>query len=307
MTLIYTDPLFARHEMPRGHPERTERMAAVTAALSDPRLADLPRRTAEPAPYDAIARCHPSAFLEKLSAAVPESGLMSLDPDTHMGPNSLDAARLASGAVLAAVDAVMAGEAPNAFVAARPPGHHAERTRAMGFCLINHIAIGARHAQAVHGVERVAIVDFDVHHGNGTQDIFYEDGSVLYVSTHQWPLYPGTGASSERGVGNIVNLPLGAGTDGARYRPLFAEVAVEAVDRFAPDLVLLSAGFDAHRDDPLGGLALDEDDFVWITEAMMALADTHCSGRLVSLLEGGYDLGALGRSAAAHVAALSGV
>ena len=301
MTLIFTDAIFAEHEMPPGHPECAERMAAVASALAAPQFAELERRTAPPATMEALARAHPEAYLEAIAKRVPRSGLVSLDPDTHMGPHSWQAALMASGAVVAAVDAVVTGEAPNAFVASRPPGHHAEKTTAMGFCLVNHIAVAARHAQAAHGIGRVAIVDFDVHHGNGTQDIFYEDPSVLYVSTHQSPLYPGTGAPGERGVGNILNLPLAAGTDGRTYRPLFKDAAVSAIDAFAPDLVLLSAGFDAHADDPLGGLRLTEDDFVWITDVMMDLADKHAGGRLVSLLEGGYDLAALGRSAAAHV------
>ncbi|MEO1104497.1 MAG: histone deacetylase family protein [Pseudomonadota bacterium] len=307
MTLIYTDPAFARHETPRGHPERSERMMAVNDALDGQGLRDLPRRSAEPVPYKAITRVHPPQFVDKLRASRPESGMISLDPDTHMGPNSWDAARRASGAVVAAIDAVVGGEAPNAFIASRPPGHHAERQRAMGFCLINHIAIGARHAQDAHGLNRVAIVDFDVHHGNGTQDVFYEDGSVLYASTHQWPLYPGTGAAAERGVGNIINVPLGAGTDGRGYRPIFADAVTRAVSAFRPELILLSSGFDAHADDPLAGMRLVEEDFVWITRQMMDVAAEHCDGRLVSLLEGGYDLPALGRSAAAHVGALAGV
>ncbi len=304
MTLIFTDEIYAQHEMPRGHPECAERMAAVVAALGAPQFESLVRRTAEPATPEALARAHPRSYLDAVAGAAPQAGLVSLDPDTHMGPHSWQAALKASGAIVAAVDAVAGGEAPNAFVASRPPGHHAEKTTAMGFCLVNHIAVAARHAQAAHGIGRVAIVDFDVHHGNGTQDIFYEDSSVLYVSTHQSPLYPGTGAPGERGVGNIVNLPLRAGTDGRVYRPLFRDAAVSAVDAFAPELVLLSAGFDAHVDDPLGGLALNEDDFVWITDVMMDLADKHAGGRLVSLLEGGYDLPALGRSTAAHVATL---
>jgi len=304
VTLIFTDALFAEHEMPHGHPERSERMGAVTKALEAPEFASLTRLTADPAPREALARAHPEAYLDALASASPQTGLVALDPDTHMGPHSLAAAVRASGAVMAAVDAVVEKRAANAFVASRPPGHHAEKTRAMGFCLVNHIAVAARHAQAVHGIGRVAIVDFDVHHGNGTQDIFFSDPSVLYVSTHQWPLYPGTGAASERGVGNIVNIPLGAGTDGRAYRPIFQDAAAAAVDAFAPDLVLLSAGFDAHRADPLGGLRLTEDDFVWITDVMMDLADKHADGRLVSLLEGGYDLAALGKSAAAHVATL---
>ena len=304
MTLLYTDPLFARHQMPAGHPERAERMDAVDKALAAGAFDALDRRTAEPAPFEAIARAHPERYLQRLQEAVPDRGLVSLDPDTHMGPDSFAAATLASGALMAAVDEVVAGRTKSAFVASRPPGHHAERTRAMGFCLVNHVAIAARHAQARHGVERVAIVDFDVHHGNGTQDIFYDDASVLYVSTHQSPLYPGTGAASETGVGNILNLPLPARTDGARYRTVFRDEVVPRIDQFAPDLILLSSGFDAHADDPLGGMLLEDEDFVWITEEMLASAERHTAGRLVSILEGGYDLGALGRCTAAHVDAL---
>ena len=304
MTLLYTDPLFARHQMPAGHPERAERMDAVDRALAAGTFDALDRRTAEPAPFEAIARAHPERYLQRLQEAVPDRGLVSLDPDTHMGPDSFAAATLASGALMAAVDEVVAGRTKNAFVASRPPGHHAERTRAMGFCLVNHVAIAARHAQARHGVERVAIVDFDVHHGNGTQDIFYDDASVLYVSTHQSPLYPGTGAASETGVGNILNLPLPARTDGSRYRTVFRDEVVPRIDQFAPDLILLSSGFDAHADDPLGGMLLEDEDFVWITEEMLASAERHTAGRLVSILEGGYDLGALGRCTAAHVDAL---
>lgn len=305
MTIIFTDPVFARHEMPRGHPERAERMAAVTRALAHPDIAKLEQRPSVEAGYDALAKVHPSVFLDRISSVVPEEGMVSLDPDTHMGPNSWDAARRASGAAMAAVDAVCARAADNAFVASRPPGHHAERVRAMGFCLVNHIAVAARHAQAAHGIGRVAIVDFDVHHGNGTQDIFYDDETVLYISTHQSPLYPGTGSRHETGVGNIVNLPLGAGTDGAAYRPLFDEVVMGALNRFQPEFLLLSAGFDAHEDDPLGGMRLVEDDFVWITRRMMEVAALHSEGRLVSLLEGGYNLGALERSVSGHIRALS--
>lgn len=307
MTLIFADTIFAEHVTPQGHPERQARMEAVGRALDRPEISALDTREAPPAAHEAIIRAHPEAFVEGVKARVPSDGFHSLDPDTHMSPKSWQAAERASGAVIAAIDAVVGGSAPNAFVAARPPGHHAERHRAMGFCLINHIAIGARHAKAHHGLGRVAIVDFDVHHGNGTQDIFYEDGSVLYVSTHQSPLYPGTGMPDERGVGNIVNIPFAAGIDGRRYRPVFRDVVVSAVRAFQPELILLSSGFDAHHDDPLGGMALTEDDFVWITEEMMGVADALCGGRLVSLLEGGYDLGALERSVAAHVMTLAKV
>ncbi|WMS43328.1 histone deacetylase family protein [Acuticoccus sp. MNP-M23] len=307
MTLIYTDPLFARHQMPPRHPEQSARMAAVLDALAASRFDGLERRTATPASYEAIARVHPSSYLDRITSCIPETGMIALDPDTHMGPESWDAARLASGAAIAAVDAVVGLEAPNAFVVARPPGHHAERTTAMGFCLINHVAVAARHAQAVHGLGRIAIVDFDVHHGNGTQDIFYDDPSVFYGSTHQSPLYPGTGAAGERGAGNILNVPVDAGTDGAAYRPRFRDTIVAALEDFRPELIILSAGFDAHADDPLGGMGLVEDDYVWITHQMMDVAAQTAHGRLVSVLEGGYDLSALGRSAAAHVGALAGV
>ncbi|MCF3934218.1 histone deacetylase family protein [Acuticoccus sp. M5D2P5] len=304
-TLLYTDPAFARHETPRNHPECAARMASVETALSGPQFAHLDRRSPTPAPYEAIAACHPSSYIDTLTAAIPDSGMIALDADTHVGPHSFIAARLASGGVINAIDAVMADEARNAFIASRPPGHHAETAHPMGFCLINHVAIGARHVQKAHGIGRVAIVDFDVHHGNGTQDIFERDASVLYVSTHQSPHYPGTGAPTERGVGNIVNLPLSAGTVGAAYRHIFDTVAMPAVRAFAPEFLILSAGFDAHADDPLGDIRLLEDDFVWITERMMEIADEFCGDRLVSCLEGGYDLAALGRSAAAHVATLA--
>jgi acetoin utilization deacetylase AcuC-like enzyme len=200
----------------------------------------------------------------------------------------------------------MAGVVSNAFCPVRPPGHHAEPHRAMGFCLFSTVAIAARHAQHSHGAERVAIVDWDVHHGNGTQAAFWDDPSVLYVSTHQWPLYPGTGAASETGAGNIVNVPLPAGTDGPAYRAAFTEKVLPAVDAFAPDLILVSAGFDAHYRDPLGELRLEAGDFAWATLELMELADKHCAGRIVSVLEGGYDLEGLAESAAAHVSALMG-
>ena len=304
-TLLYTDPIFATHVTPDGHPECVERIHAVNAALSDPRFGPLDRRTAPPARVEAIAAVHPPDHLEKLEAATPDSGLVALDADTALGPTTLKAARTAAGSAMAAVDAVMAGEARNAFVACRPPGHHAERSLAMGFCFLNHVAIAARHARHTHGLGRVAIVDFDVHHGNGTQDIFQADGSVAYVSTHQAPWYPGTGAASERGVGNILNLPMPAGTTGADIRSVFETAIMPHLEAFAPEFILLSAGFDSHRDDPLGDFRLSEDDFVWITQQMMDFADRHARGRLVSCLEGGYNLPALARSVAGHVATLA--
>ncbi len=226
---------------------------------------------------------------------MPEHGLVAVDADTSMGPSTMQAARVASGALMAATDALFAGEDKNAFVIGRPPGHHAEHNRAMGFCFLNHVAIAARHAQRAHGVGRVAIVDFDVHHGNGTQDIFWDDASVLYISTHQSPLYPGTGEANERGVGNILNVPLPPGTSSSLYRTLFDGAVMPALNAFEPEFLILSAGFDAHEDDPLGGIRLTDDDFVWITQRMLEVADRCCGGRVVSSLEGGYDLAALGR------------
>lgn len=303
MTILYTHPIFAQHETPQGHPEQSARMKAVETALED--VAGLDRRTPEMAGYDLIVRAHPGAYLERMEALIPDEGIIGLDPDTAMGPHSWDAARHASGAACAAVDAVIAGEDKTAFVAARPPGHHAEKTRAMGFCMVNHIAVAALHARAAHGVERVAIVDFDVHHGNGTQDIFYDEPNVFYASTHQSPHYPGTGAANERGAGNILNVPLPGGLPAMDYRTIFSAAVMPALNAFRPELVLVSAGFDAHAADPLGDFNLTEPDFVWITEQLLTVAHDHAGGRVVSLLEGGYDLPALGRSAAAHVTALA--
>ena len=237
--------------------------------------------------------------------AAPASGLVTLDSDTTMSPGSLEAALRAAGAGCAAVDAVLSGEAANAFCAMRPPGHHAERETAMGFCLFNSIAVAARHAQSAHGVGRVAIVDWDVHHGNGTQDVFWADPTVLFASTHQMPLYPGTGAATERGERDtIVNVPLAPGNGGATFRAAFSAAVLPRLEAFAPELVLISAGFDAHRRDPLANLELDEADFAWATRAVMDVADRHAGGRIVSMLEGGYDLEGLARSVDAHVTTL---
>ncbi|MBT5414292.1 MAG: histone deacetylase family protein, partial [Rhodospirillaceae bacterium] len=252
-----------------------------------------------------IARVHPMDHVERILAMVPPAGLAMVDPDTALSPGSRDAVLRAAGAVVAAVDAVVGGEAENAFCAVRPPGHHAEPVRAMGFCLFNNVAIGAAHARTVHGLNRVAVVDFDVHHGNGTQAFFFDDPDYLYCSTHQWPLYPGTGATDETGVaGNIVNAVLPPGADGEAFRDAFDGQVMPALDAFAPDFLLISAGFDAHRADPLAGLRLATEDYGWATERLREAADRHCGGRLVSALEGGYDLKALGESAAAHVRAL---
>lgn len=303
MTLLFTHPTFAQHQTPPGHPEQVARLSAVLSALEE--VEGLERRTPELGGYEAIARAHPAPYLERMEAIVPAEGMIGLDADTAMSPMSWDAARLASGAACEAVDAVMTGQARNAFIASRPPGHHAEKTKAMGFCLINHIAVAAHHAKATHGVERVAIVDFDVHHGNGTQDIFWDEPNVFYASTHQSPHYPGTGAATERGAGNILNVPLPGGLSAMDYRTVFSAAVLPALNAFGADLVLISAGFDAHADDPLGDFNLTEPDYVWITEELMGVADRHAAGRIVSVLEGGYDLPALGRSVAAHVTTLA--
>ena len=296
------------HDMGAGHPERPERIQALLARLDAPEFAALVRREAPEAAQEALERVHPASYLDMLHDLAPtDDSLVRLDPDTAMNRGSWAAASRAAGGAVAAVDAVMTGACDNAFVATRPPGHHAERTRAMGFCFLSNAAVAARHAQSVHGAERVAIVDFDVHHGNGTQDVFWDDPSVLYCSTHEMPLFPGTGARNERGAHDtIVNAPLPSGADGAVFREAMEGAILPRVARFAPDLVIVSAGFDAHHRDPLASLALVEADFAWATARLMEAADRSARGRLVSLLEGGYDLEGLAGSAAAHVATLMG-
>jgi len=250
---------------------------------------------------------HPADYVEALIAAVPEHGMVAIDSDTILSSGSLEATLRAMGGANHAVDAVMGGECTNAFVAMRPPGHHAERTQAMGFCLFNHAAIAARHAQAAHGAERVALVDWDVHHGNGSQDIFWDDGNVLYCSTHQMPLYPGTGAASERGEKNtIVNVPLRANDDGEIFRDAFETAILPRLEAFQPDLIVISAGFDGHRLDPLANLRLEAEDYGWATRRIMEIAGRRAGGRVVSVLEGGYSLEGLSKSVAAHVHALMG-
>jgi len=308
MTILFTHPDCVLHNPGPGHPERPERLKAVLAALDHPDFAALDRREAPLATIDQIDRVHDAGFAGALLAKVPVNGMVRLDPDTAVSPRSGTAALRAAGAVVAAVDAVMTGAAANAFCAVRPPGHHAEPDRAMGFCLFNSIAVGAAHAQAVHGVERIAIVDFDVHHGNGTQAMTAGRQNWLYASTRQYPYYPGTGSVREHGpYNNIVNAPLASGAGSAEFRAAFEEAIIPALDRFRPELLMISAGFDAHRRDPLASLELDEDDFAWATEALAGVARRHCGGRIVSLLEGGYDLTALAASAAAHVRVLMNV
>jgi len=300
-TRLYHHPIFAEHLTGLGHPERPERMQAVAAALEAEAFQHLDRQEAPEGSVEAIYRCHPQQYVRRIAKTIPDEGLARIDGDTVVSPKSFSAAFHAVGAACAAVDDVATGEVSNVFVAARPPGHHAEREVAMGFCLFNTAAIAARHAQAVHGLGRVAIVDWDVHHGNGTQDIFYADPSVFYASTHEMPLFPGTGAKNETGAGNIVNAPLSAGDGSDEFRDAFSSRVLTALDAFQPDLIIISAGFDAHHRDPLASIQLVEDDFDWATGKLMDIADRHAGGKLVSLLEGGYDLVGLGKSVAAHV------
>ena len=306
-TLLYTHPACLEHDPGRYHPESPDRLRAVLAALDAPEFARLERREAPEASLDDIARVHPRGFAERLLAAVPASGYAGIDADTVLSSQSGRAALRAAGAVVAAVDAVVAGEADNAFCAVRPPGHHAEPGRAMGFCLFNNVAIGALRARETHGLARVAVIDFDVHHGNGTQARFAEDPSLFYASTHQFPLYPGTGAARETGVGNIVNVPLPPMAGSRQFRLGVTREILPALDAFRPEIVLISAGFDAHRSDPLAQLLLDEADYTWVTEQLLEIARHHAGGRVVATLEGGYDLAALGASAAAHVRVLMSV
>jgi len=303
-TAFFTHAACLEHDTGPGHPERKQRLEAVLLALGEPEFAALDRREAPRAEIDQIARVHDRAYVEHLLAKVPERGWAALDGDTAISPGSGEAALRAAGAMVAAVDLVMTNGVANAFCGVRPPGHHAESDMAMGFCLFNNIAIGAAHACAVHGLKRVAIVDFDVHHGNGTQHIFEHDAQIFYASTHQMPLYPGTGTRAEHGIGNVCNAPLPAYAGGDEFRDAYEEIILPAIERFQPELLLISAGFDAHRADPLASLELEAEDFGWITERLAELAATHCRGRLVSTLEGGYDLGALAECCAAHVAAL---
>ena len=304
VTRLYSHPIYLEHITPPGHPERPDRLRAIERALEDEKFSGLDRVQAPEGDPSTILYAHPQSFVDKVQAAIPETGIQRIDADTTASPKSWQAAITAIGAANAAVDDVFAGRADNVFVASRPPGHHAEKTTAMGFCLFNNAAIAARHAQKAHGAERVAIVDWDVHHGNGTQDIFWDDPSVLYCSTHQMPLYPGTGAPSETGVGNIVNAALAPRTGSDLFRDAFNTRVLPAVDSFQPDLIIISAGFDAHHRDPLAEINLTEEDFDWATGQLMDRADRHAKGRLVSLLEGGYDLQGLAFSVAAHVGRL---
>ena len=303
---LYTHSSCLEHDPGPGHPESPARLRAVLDALDDPGFAALDRLEAPRATREQLARVHRAEFIDEIFDNVPQQGWYRLDADTVMSPASAEAALRAAGAVCAAVDDAISGHHRRAFCAVRPPGHHATPTTAMGFCLFNSVAVGAAQALAVHGLVRVAIVDFDVHHGNGTQDIFWNDPRVLYASSHQSPLYPGTGARTETGAGNIVNLPLAPGTGSTEFRAAYRNVVLPALDAFAPQLVMISAGFDAHRLDPLANLKLETEDYGWITERLVGLAARHAHGRVVSSLEGGYSLTALRESTVAHVAALMG-
>lgn len=296
--LVFTDAAFRGHLTPPGHPERVERLDAVERGLAG--LA-VERRGCPPGEETEVLRCHPAGYLARVKAAVPVEGWAQLDGDTFLSPGSYQAAMRAVGGICAAVDAVVSGEAKTAFVAGRPPGHHAEREVAMGFCLFGTVAIGAKRALDHHGLGRIAVVDFDVHHGNGTQDLLWDEGRCLFVSSHQVPLYPGTGRPEERGAhGQILNAPLRSGSGGRALRELYEGVIFPALAAWEPEMLLISAGFDAHAEDPLAGLAWQAEDYRWLTDRLCDFA----GGRVVSSLEGGYDLQALAASVAAHVGVL---
>ena len=304
-TLLYTHASFARHEVPPGHVEHPGRYRAVEKALDAEDFSQLQRCMPPRATAEQIERVHPTAFRERIESKIPSSGLAQFDADTFAGPSSLDATLRAAGGAIDAVDALFSGRANNAFIAARPPGHHAEPDRAMGFCLFNGAAVAALHARAAHGVSRVAVVDFDVHHGNGTEAAFWHDEGAFYASSHEWPQYPGTGRQSDRGAfDNIANAPLERGTNGEVFRRAWGENLLPALSEFGPEIIVISAGFDAHSADPLGDLSLIEEDFAWITSEIGAIAKDKAEGRLISILEGGYDLPALASSVSAHVKAL---
>ena len=304
-TLLLHHSSFANHQTAPGHPERPDRYRVVEAVLGQRQFDPLLREEAEVAELDTTRYVHTNRYVDALEEARPDAGYVYLDGgDTMMDPSTWEVVLRGVGGTLQAVDKVLDGEVQNAFVACRPPGHHAETERAMGFCLFNNISIGARHAQLKHGLTRVAIVDFDVHHGNGTQQIFYSDPSVLYASTHQMPLFPGTGEADETGVGNIFNAPLVSGDGGAELREAFEDRILPALNTFRPELIIVSAGFDAHERDPLGSLRMTADDFAWATRELMKSAEKNCQGRLVSVLEGGYDLRGLADSVGAHVGEL---
>jgi len=306
MTLVLTHPACLGHEPGPHHPERPERLSAILEALEDESFAKLAWAEAPLATTEQLQLVHPANYVQAMLGARPQPGEYAMiDGDTILSHGSIDAALRAAGAVVAGVDAVMRGQTDTAFAAVRPPGHHATPDIPGGFCIFNNVAIGARHAQARHGVGKVAILDFDVHHGQGTQAVVEADPSLFYGSTHQYPLYPGTGQSNERGIDrNVANVPLRPNSGSAQFRHAWGEIILPQLDRFAPELVIVSAGFDAHKEDPLAQLSLETADFAWISRELLAIADRHAKGRLVSALEGGYDLAALADATAAHVRVL---
>ncbi len=303
-TLLYTHAACLEHDPGEMHVETPARLKAILEALEADDFAALDRREAPEIDPGKLEAVHPASYVDKMLGMIPPMGRAHIDADTVVSPGSRGAALRAAGACVAAVDAVAAREGYNAFCAVRPPGHHAEPDRAMGFCLFNNVAVAALHARKAHGLEKVAVIDFDVHHGNGTQAMFAADRRLFYASIHQSPLYPGTGEADETGVGNVLNIPLRPYSGSTDFRQAMQHSVIPALDAFAPDIVLISAGFDGHRDDPLAMLQYSEDDYAWATRKLMGVADLHCEGRVVSTLEGGYDLRALAASAAAHVRAL---
>lgn len=305
-TVYITHATCLQHEMSNEHPESPARLRAIDDRLYAANLFDhLIHRSAPRSGREELLRVHDAAYVDGLFQAVPQVGLVELDGDTAINPHSVEAALRAAGGAIHGVDMVFTGEVENAFVACRPPGHHATRNQAMGFCLFNNVAIAAAHALEHYGLQRLAIVDFDVHHGNGTEDIFHDDARVMLCSTFQHPFYPFSGADS--GNEHIVNIPLPAGTTGKRYRQVFEEQVLPALEAFQPQFLLISAGFDAHLEDDMGQFGLVEADYAWITEQLMVVAARHAQGRIVSVLEGGYDLSALGRSVATHIKVLAGL
>jgi acetoin utilization deacetylase AcuC-like enzyme len=306
-TLLLTHPACLDHLTPPGHPERPDRLRAINQVLGEERFNPLVREEAPEGDLDSVALCHGEHYITELRHVAPSSGLVYLDGDTSMSPGTWEAVMRGVGGAVAATDAIMTGKHNNAFVAVRPPGHHAEKSTPMGFCFFDNAAIAARHAQRKYGIARAAVIDFDVHHGNGTQDIFWSDKSVMYCSTHQMPLFPGTGARGERGEhDNIVNAPLRPEDGSAQFRIAFENAILPELQKFAPELIIISAGFDAHTRDPLASINLRAEDFGWVTKKLMDVADRSAAGRVVSVLEGGYDLQGLSESVAAHVTALMG-
>jgi acetoin utilization deacetylase AcuC-like enzyme len=306
-TVLLTHPTCVEHDAGDFHPERPDRLRAILAEFEREDFALLERQMAPRATLDQLRLVHAASYVESVFEAVPKTGHVHLDPDTAICPASGEAALRAAGAVCAAVDLVMTGRVRNAFCAIRPPGHHAEPERAMGFCLFNNVAIGAMHARKVHGVRRVAVVDFDVHHGNGTQAVFESDAELFYASSHQFPAYPGTGSARERGrFNNVVNVELAPGSGTTEFRAGYTDAILPALRDFRPELVIVSAGFDAHARDPLAYIRLATGDFGWVTREIVKVAEECCQGRVVSALEGGYDLEALAASCAAHVRTLMG-